>query len=98
MHTLILQLLTILIAARVLGEIASLLGAPSVIGELIAGIIIGPSLLGWVEINDVILILAEIGVILLLFEVGLETDVGKLLATGRKSVVVAIGGFIVIRS
>lgn len=94
MHTLILQILTILIAARVLGEIASLLGAPSVIGELIAGIIIGPSLLGWVEINDVILILAEIGVILLLFEVGLETDVGKLLATGRKAVVVAVGGFI----
>jgi len=93
-HTLLLQLLVILIAARVLGEISTVFGAPSVIGELVAGIIIGPSLLGWVETNDVIIILAEIGVILLLFEVGLETDVGKLLAAGRKAVTVAIGGFI----
>ena len=93
-HTLILQLLVILIAARVMGEIAIAIGSPGVIGELVAGIIIGPSLFGWVEINDVILILAEIGVILLLFEVGLETDVGKLLDTGGKAVAVAIGGFI----
>ena len=94
MHTLLLQLLIILIAARVMGEIVTRFGAPSVIGELFAGIIIGPSLLGWVETNDVILILAEIGVILLLFEVGLETDVDKLLDAGRKAVIVAIGGFI----
>jgi Na+:H+ antiporter len=93
-HTLLLQLFVILIAARLVGEISTLLGAPSVIGELVAGIIIGPSLLGWVETNDIILILAEIGVILLLFEVGLETDVNKLLAAGRKAVTVAIGGFI----
>lgn len=77
-----------------MGEIATAFGAPSVIGELIAGIIIGPSLFGWVETNDVILILAEIGVILLLFEVGLETDIGKLLGTGGKAVTVALGGFI----
>jgi Kef-type K+ transport system membrane component KefB len=93
-HSLLLQLLVILITARLLGEVSCVFGAPSVIGELVAGIIIGPSLLGWVEINDVIFILAEIGVILLLFEVGLETDVGKLLAAGRKAVTVAIGGFI----
>jgi Kef-type K+ transport system membrane component KefB len=93
-HTLLLQLLVILIAARLMGEISIIFGAPSVIGELVAGIIIGPSLLGWVEINDVIVILAEIGVILLLFEVGLDTDVDKLLAAGRKAVTVAIGGFI----
>lgn len=93
-HTLLLQLLAILIAARVMSEIAIAFDAPGVMGELVAGIIIGPSLLGWVETNDVILILAEIGVILLLFEVGLETDVGKLLDTGGKAVVVAIGGFI----
>jgi len=90
----ILQFLAILLAARVMGEIATALGAPSVIGELIAGIIIGPSLLGWVEANEVIHILAEIGVILLLFEIGLETDVGRLLDAGGKAVAVAVGGFI----
>lgn len=94
MHTLILHILIILIAARVMGEIATLLGAPGVIGELIAGILIGPSLFGWVQPSDAILILAEIGVILLLFEVGLETDISKLLNTGGKAVTVALGGFI----
>ncbi len=93
-HVFLLQFLAILVSARVLGELATAIGAPSVIGELLAGIVIGPSLLGWVEVNDVILILAEIGVILLLFEVGLSTDLNKLLNAGRKSVVVAIGGFI----
>ena len=85
--------MVILIMARVMSEIVSAFGSPGVIGELVAGIIIGPSILGWVEINDVILILAEIGVILLLFEVGLGTDVGKLLNAGGKAVIVAIGGF-----
>jgi len=89
----LLSLLTILLTARILGELATLFGAPSVIGELVAGIVLGPSLLGWVETNEIIRLLGEIGVILLLFEVGLETNVNNLLRTGRKSVVVAIGGF-----
>ncbi len=93
-HTFLLQLLAILIGARLLAEVATSLGAPGVIGELVAGIVIGPSLLGWVETNDVILLLAEVGVIMLLFEVGLETDLGKLLNAGRKATVVAVGGFI----
>ncbi|NIB39726.1 cation:proton antiporter [Pseudomaricurvus alkylphenolicus] len=93
-HTFLLQLLIILVAARVVGELVATLGAPSVIGELLAGIIIGPSLLAWVEPNEPIRVLAEIGVILLLFEVGLETDMGKLLNVGRKATMVALGGFI----
>lgn len=93
-HDIIFQLLAILITARVLGEIATALNAPSVIGEMVAGILIGPSLLGLVQLNEVVIILAEIGVILLLFEVGLETDLGKLLDVGRKSMTVAIGGFL----
>ncbi|MCB1850693.1 MAG: cation:proton antiporter [Gammaproteobacteria bacterium] len=93
-HMFLLQLLAILVSARILAEVATSLGAPGVIGELVAGILIGPSLFGWVETNDVILLLAEIGVILLLFEVGLETDLGKLLDAGRKAFIVAVGGFI----
>ncbi|MCB1861367.1 MAG: cation:proton antiporter [Gammaproteobacteria bacterium] len=93
-HTFLLQLLAILVTARIMAEVANSLGAPGVIGELAAGIVIGPSLLGWVEINQVILLLAEIGVIMLLFEVGLETDFGKLIDAGRKAITVAIGGFI----
>ena len=85
----------ILVSARIAAEIATRFGAPSVIGELTAGIVLGPSVLGWIEPTEVIRLMAEIGIILLLFEVGLETDLGRLAKAGRKSVTVAIGGFIV---
>ena len=94
-HTFFLSLLIILLTARVFAEIAMRLKAPSVLGELCAGIILGPSLLGWLEPNDLLKLLAEIGIILLLFEVGLETDVRRLVNAGRKSLVVALGGFLV---
>ncbi|MEJ2178639.1 MAG: cation:proton antiporter, partial [Gammaproteobacteria bacterium] len=89
-----LQLAIILVGARVAAEVANRLGAPSVIGELIAGVILGPSLLGLVEVSEVIRLLAEIGVIMLLFEVGLETDLTRLARSGSRSVVVALGGFV----
>ena len=92
-HTFFLHLLIILLTARVFAELAARLQAPSVIGELLAGVVLGPSLLGWVEPVNAIQLLAEIGVILLLFEVGLETDVGRLVRTGLKPVVVALAGF-----
>ena len=94
-HTFFLYLLTILLAARLLAEIAVRLNAPAVIGELVAGVILGPSLLGWLEPNDVLKLMAEVGIILLLFEVGLKTDVRRLAHIGRKSFVVAVGGFVV---
>lgn len=94
-HHFFLHLLTILLAARIFAELAVRLKIPSVIGELVAGIILGPSLLGWLEPNEVLKLLAEIGIILLLFEVGLETDVRKLANTGYKSFIVAMGGFFV---
>lgn len=89
------QLAGILIAARIAGEIAGRFGAPSVIGELCAGIILGPSLLGWVHPTETIRLLAEIGIILLLFEVGLETDISRLAKTGGRSVAAALGGFVI---
>jgi len=88
-----LYLLVILLMARVFAELASRLQMPPVIGEILAGVILGPSLLGWIEPVDVIRLLAEIGIILLLFEVGLETDIKRLAHTGLKAVVVALPGF-----
>lgn len=93
-HTFFLYLLTILLSARLMAEIAVRLKFPSVIGELMAGIILGPSLLGWLEPDDIIKLLAEIGIILLLFQVGLETDVRRLANTGKKSLIVALGGLV----
>lgn len=70
------------------------IGRPPIIGELCAGIILGPSLFGWLEPNEILSFLAEIGIILLLFEVGLETDLERLVKAGPKAVTVALGGFI----
>lgn len=93
-HTFFLHLLIILLSARIFAELAMRLHAPSVLGELLAGIILGPSLFGWIEPAEAIKLLAEIGVILLLFQVGLETDVKRLISSGMKSFIVAISGFI----
>ena len=90
----LLQVALILIAARVCGEVSARFRVPSVIGEIAAGVILGPTLLGFVEPQGLIQVLAEIGVILLLFQVGLETDIGELVDAGFKSVVVAIAGFV----
>lgn len=92
--TFLIQLVLILISARLFGEIAAYFQVPSVIGELIAGIVIGPSILGLVEMSNPIQLLAQIGIILLLFEVGIETDIGHLFSTGIKASLVAIVGVI----
>jgi len=67
---------------------------PPVLGELTAGLILGPTFLGWIEISDTIKLLAEIGIILLLFDIGLETDLQRLKESGWNAVLVAVGGFI----
>jgi Kef-type K+ transport system membrane component KefB len=93
-HDFFLYLLVILLTARVFAELATRLQTPSVIGELFAGVVLGPSLLGWIEPVEAIKLMAEIGIILLLFEVGLETDIRRLVRAGMKSFVVAIAGFL----
>ena len=93
LHEFFLFLAIVLLGARVMSEGAARLGIPSVIGELAAGFILGPSLLGWVSVNETLEILAEIGIILLLFEVGMDTDVYRLAKAGAKPAVVALAGF-----
>ncbi len=92
-HSIFLSLVIILLAARLLAELAMKFQVPPVIGELLAGILLGPSLLGWVDPTPEIKLLAEIGILLLLFEVGLGTDPRRLVRAGLKSLVVALSGF-----
>ncbi len=92
--TFFLNLLLILVVSRLLAELAVHFHAPSVIGELFAGILLGPSLLGWIEPTMTIQLLAEVGIILLLFKVGIETDIRRLINAGRQSLIVALGGFL----
>ena len=90
---LLLLLATILISAKLLGELAERIGQPAVIGELIAGVLLGPSVFGFVDPTlPVLHLFAEIGVILLLFTIGLETDLKRLMSVGGAAVAVAIVG------
>ncbi len=93
-HGVILILFLVLVFARIFGELFARLGIPSVLGELFAGLVLGSSFLGWVEPNDVLKLLAELGIILLLFEVGMETDLVRLKKAGRQAFIVAIFGII----
>ena len=90
-----LKLLIILLVAKLFAEVFAYLRLPSVLGEVIAGIIIGPSLLGVIVPDATLYLLAEIGILLLLFEVGLETDVGQMVKVGVQSSLVAITGVVV---
>ena len=76
------DLAIILIAAKFFGLIARKLKAPQVVGEIIAGLLIGPSLLGVVQLSDTISVFAEIGVILLMFSTGLGTNLKQLMKAG----------------
>ena len=93
-HVFLIQLVLILFSARIVGEIAAYFKAPSVIGELVAGILIGPSVFGLIEITPTIYLLSQIGIVLLLFEVGIETDIRRLTSSGVKALVVACAGVI----
>jgi Kef-type K+ transport system membrane component KefB len=88
----LLEILIILVAAKVAAEVADRMRIPTVVGEIIAGIAIGPYALKWVSTNDVLATLAEIGVILLLLEVGMEMDLRELSSVGRNAMAVAIVG------
>lgn len=91
----LIQIVLILFAARFVGELAAYVQIPAVIGELAAGMLIGPSVLGIIELTPSINLLAQIGIILLLFEVGLETDISRLAAAGFKAGIVATGGVVI---
>lgn len=78
-----LGLFIVFVAAQIGAEIAGRLKLPAVVGEIAAGCIIGPSALGWIRINEPLAVLAEIGAVLLLFSVGLETRLADLRKVGR---------------
>lgn len=90
----LLMLFLMLVTAKLMAEIFERLRQPSVVGEILAGVIIGPSVLGWVAPNEVIATLAEIGVIFLLFTVGLETKPASIFQIGKRAVIVAVLGVV----
>jgi Kef-type K+ transport system membrane component KefB len=93
-----LVLAAILVAAKLFGELAERIGQPAVLGELLAGVLLGGSVLGIVPAGGVeaelIHVLAELGVLLLLFEIGLETDLREMFRVGTASLAVATVGIV----
>jgi len=94
-HDLLIGLIVILLGAKLAGEAMERLGQTAVLGELVAGVVIGPGVLGLVRESDVLHAFAELGVLVLLFEVGLESDLAKLLKAGPQAVLVAVVGVVV---
>jgi len=92
---LLLQLLTIFVSAKVVGEVFERVKLPSVLGEILAGTALGPFALGWIHPSETINSVAEIGAIFVLFSAGLETSPQDLIQVGRKAVLVAVAGVVV---
>ena len=96
----LLTLFVIFVAAQLGAEIAQRLKLPGVVGEIAAGCIVGPSVLGWVQLDQIadgtpLSVIAEIGVVLLLFSVGLETRLDDLKKVGKSALLVGVLGVII---
>lgn len=92
---LLFTIILILFSTKIAGELSIKLGQPAVLGKLLIGIIIGPALLGWVVDTEMFQEFSEIGVLLLMFLAGLETDAEQLKKNWKPSVAVAVLGIIV---
>lgn len=90
----ILNLLLVLLAAWAGGALSVRLGYPAILGELFAGIILGPGLLGLLDNSDMVNVLAEVGIILLMVYIGMEIDFRDLKKSSWPGLLAAIGGFV----
>jgi Kef-type K+ transport system membrane component KefB len=88
-------LVAVIVTTKLLGEVAQRVGQPAVLGELLAGVLLGVSLLGILDPQDpVIHAFAEIGVLVLLFEIGLHTDLASLIRVGPAALAVGATGVV----
>ncbi|WP_449601505.1 cation:proton antiporter [Paenibacillus sp. Marseille-Q9583] len=90
----VLYLMLIILFTKLAGDLSVRLGQPSVLGKLIVGIILGPAVLGWIQNGEFIHYFSEIGVLLLMFIAGLETDLDQLRKNWKSAFAVAVGGII----
>lgn len=94
-YTYLLVLALILLSTKLLGLITEKIHMPQVVGALVAGIILGPSGIGILDNSDFIVKTAEIGVIMLMFTAGIDTDISELKETGFKSFIIACFGVMI---
>jgi Kef-type K+ transport system membrane component KefB len=85
-------LFVLFVAAKAGEEIARRLGQPAVVGELLGGVVVGPYALGWAQLTEPAAVFSEVGVVILLFAVGLEVRIDDLLAVGKPALLTAVIG------
>lgn len=90
----IMQLALIIIAAKLAGSLCVKIGQPSVLGEIIVGVLLGPSVFGLIHASEPLAAFSTIGVILLMFIAGLETDLDEFKSSGLSSTSVGLGGIV----
>jgi len=90
-----LSLLVVFASAKLLSEIFERLGQPGIVGEILAGVLVGPQVLGWLAPSEALRLLSELGVMFLLFRVGLEVKASELIRVGGTAMAVAMAGVIV---
>lgn len=88
------SLCLILVFTKFAGHFCNRIGVPAVIGELLVGIILGPALLGWIQPDEFIHYFSEIGVVILMFIAGLESDLNLLKKYWKPALSVALLGII----
>jgi Kef-type K+ transport system membrane component KefB len=91
---LLLELFVIFVSAKAVGEIFERLTLPSVLGEILAGVVLGPYALGWIPTSGTIQSVAELGAIFVLFSAGLQTSPGELVRIGGTAIKVAVAGVV----
>ena len=91
----LLDLSILLFMAKAFGLLAKRFGIPEVVGQIVAGLVFGPALLGVVQETDFLEQMAEIGVMMIMFEAGLNTNLNEMKKTGVKAAVIALIGVLV---
>lgn len=89
------DLFLVLVAAKLGDEVFKRIGQPAIVGEILGGVLVGPSVLGFVEVGEVLRVFSDLGVVFLLFWVGLETRLSEMRAVGRIAVSVGAAGVVV---
>ena len=88
-------MLLVFASAKLMAELFERVGQPGIVGEILAGVLIGPHVLGWLAPTELLTTLSELGVMFLLFRVGLEVKASELMKVGGTALVVAIAGVLV---
>lgn len=94
-YTILLELSILVITAKFFGVLAKKIGAPQVVGEIVAGLLIGPTCFNLVKADQFVSYMSEIGVILLMFSAGIGTNLKSLMKSGFKATIIATVGVLV---